>query len=182
MFASSETRLTDVASFHAPVTVPRSEVLILALGNPLRGDDGVGAAILCALQTHSEVAAVDLVDGGTPGLETLLMLQGYRHAIILDAADMGQAPGTWRRFTPDEAGWQPRLLGGSLHDAGLAEALSLGAALRTLPQSIVIYGIQPAAIGWEAGLTRPVQEAVPAVVDAVLDDLCGALRPDDEDM
>jgi hydrogenase maturation protease len=182
MSASSETRVTRGVSLDAPVTLPRREVLVLALGNPIRGDDGVGAAILSTLEGDPQVGAAALVDGGTPGLETLLMLQGYRRAIILDAAEMGQAPGTWRRFTPDEADWQPRMVGGSLHDAGLAEALSLGAALGTLPPSIVIYGIQPAAIGWEPGLTRPVQDAVPAVVDAVLDDLRGALRPNDEDM
>ncbi len=167
--------------FVEPVAGPRTEALVLALGNPLRGDDGVGPAVLRALEARPEIAAATFVDGGTPGFETVLMLQGYRRAIILDAADMGKAPGTWKRFTPGEAGWDPRGFAQSLHAAGLAEALSLGAALGTLPDAIVIYGIQPGTIGWEPGLSRMVEEAVPAVVDAVIDDLRGALRLNDED-
>lgn len=181
MFASSDGQLMEEAK---PVKVAadrHKDTLVLALGNPLRGDDGVGGAILRALQSRPEAAATTFVDGGTPGLDTVLVLEGYRRAIILDAADMGDAAGAWRRFTPNDVGRGSRQIAQSLHEAGLAEALSLGAALGTLPEAIVIYGIQPGTIGWEPGLTRPVEEAIPAVVDAVIDDLRGALRPSDED-
>ncbi len=181
MFASNESRLKEETRRIDACPEQRKETLVIALGNPLRGDDGAGAAVLHALESRPEFAATTFVDGGTPGLETVLVLEGYRRAIILDAADMGMAPGTWRRFTPDEVGWKPGRPTQSLHEAGLAEALSLGAALGTLPETIVIYGIQPGTIGWRAGLTRTVEDAVPAVVDAVIGDLRGALRPNDED-
>ena len=181
MFASSESRVREGTRLVETGPEPQNEAVVLALGNPLRGDDGVGAAVLSALESRPGIVATTFVDGGTPGLETVLVLQGYRRAIILDAADMGKEPGTWRRFTPDEVGRPPRTLAQSVHEAGLAEALSLGAALGTLPESIVIYGIQPGTIGWQPGLTRRVEAAIPAVVDAVIDDLCGALRLNDED-
>jgi hydrogenase maturation protease len=49
--------------------------VILALGGPLRGDDGVGAAVLKSLAKGGRLPAeTDLVDGGTCGLETALLL------------------------------------------------------------------------------------------------------------
>lgn len=148
---------------------------MLALGNPLRGDDGVGAAVLAqiAMQLAAEplAEAVELLDGGTAGLETALLLQGCDRAIIIDAAAMGQKAGDWVRFTPQTATLNGADLRGTLHSAGLAEALALGDALGILPPEIVIYGVQPEVVGWEPGLSAPVRAAVPAVCAAVLADL-----------
>ena len=151
-----------------------AETLILALGNLLRGDDGAGLAVITALSEIDLPPDVILMDGGTPGLETLLLLQGYRRAIIVDTADMGLAPGTWRRFVPGEdAQLQPAdmYLRGTLHYAGLAEALALGKALDILPDEVIVYGIQPLEIGWQPGLCNAVRDAVPALRDAILDEL-----------
>lgn len=140
--------------------------LVLALGNPLRGDDGIGAAILDALPEMP--ADVVLLDGGTPGLDLVLSLQGHDRVIILDAADMGEPPGVWRQTQPDVLLANDSSLRGNLHNAGLSEALSLSEALGVLPPEIVILGIQPAEIGWEQGLSPPVAEAIPRVCEAVL--------------
>ena len=148
--------------------------LVLALGNPLRGDDGAGAAVIRSLEDSGRLpAAVSLLDGGTPGLETVLLLQGYRRVIIVDAAEMGLEPGAWARFTPEKvvSGARDVSLRGTLHYAGLAEALKLGEALGILPPEIVIYGIQPLEVGWQPGLSAPVRAAVPAVCAAILDEL-----------
>ncbi|MCZ7546784.1 MAG: hydrogenase maturation protease [Anaerolineae bacterium] len=136
--------------------------LVLALGNPLRGDDGVGAAVLERLAQAGPPPGATLLDGGTPGLETVLLLQHCARAIIIDAASMGCAPGEWVRFRVDAVQMQPAdpTLRGTLHSAGLAEALALGAALGTLPGAVVIYGVEPEAIGWEPGLSAPVAAAV----------------------
>jgi hydrogenase maturation protease len=145
----------------APMTT-----LILALGNPLRGDDGVGAAVLQALPALPPGATG--LDGGTPGLGLVLSLQGYDRAIILDAAELGETPGTWRRFTPDCLRTPDSDLRGTLHNAGLAEALLLGEALQTLPPEIIIFGIQPGAIGWSPGLTAAVAAAIPGLCEAIM--------------
>ncbi len=154
-------------------SAPAPDTLVLALGNPLRGDDGVGAAVIARLAEAHLPQGVDLRDGGTPGLETVLLLQGYRRVIIVDAAEMGQAPGAWVRFGPEEVRLQAAdmHLRGTLHYAGLAEALALGGALEVLPPEIVIYGVQPTEIGWTVGLSAPVAEAVAAVCTAILKDL-----------
>jgi hydrogenase maturation protease len=153
---------------------PTAPTLLLALGNPLRADDGVGAAVVAHLTAQLEQCpvppCVTLMDGGTPGLETVLLLQGYQRVVIIDAADMRLPPGQWRRFTPEEVRLQSRdmHLRGTLHYAGLAEALSLGASLGLLPPEIVIFGVQPENTGWAQGLSPSVAAAVPAVAAAAL--------------
>lgn len=161
----------------AAATPPDLEgTLVLALGNPLRGDDGVGPAVLAQLAAVGLPAGVAALDGGTPGLETTLLLQGYQRVIIVDAAEMGREPGAWARWPLGEARLQPAdmALRATLHSAGLAEALALAEALGVLPPEVVIYGVQPAEVGWEPGLSAAAAAAVPAVSAAILDDLCGA--------
>lgn len=151
-----------------------NSTLVLALGNPLRGDDGVGTAVLQALQAHPTVSSrAALLDGGAPGLETVLLLEGYAKAIIVDAAKMGLAAGEWRRFVPGNGRLPARdaHLSGTMHSAGLAEALALGEALDLLPPELVVYGVQPGEIGWEAGLSAGVETAVAAVAAAILTEL-----------
>lgn len=143
--------------------------LVLALGNPLRADDGVGAAVIEQLNTQDPIPGVDWLDGGTPGFEAVLMMQPYDRVIVVDAADMGDEPGQWRWFNANEVRLKSRdlHLRGTLHYAGLAEALSLGEALGILPPQIDIIGVQPASIDWDMGLCEPVAAAVPDIVQAI---------------
>lgn len=146
-----------------------ARTLVLGLGNPLRADDGAGPAVIDALRAMDLASpAVALIDGGTAGLETALLLQGYARAVIVDAAEMGLAPGEWRCWTPQTADLQGADLSGTLHNAGLAEALALADALDMLPETLIIYGIQPGDLGWSQELTEPLKAALP--------DLCLAIK------
>jgi len=150
------------------------KTLVLALGNPLRGDDGVGLAILETLAAQELPAGVSLLDGGTAGLETAVLLQNYDRAVILDAADFGAPPGTWRRFPyRSDLFLTQTTMQGTLHDAGLAEALQLAEALGILPAAVVIFAVQPAEVGWREGLSVEVNAVVAGVGTAVREYLCG---------
>jgi hydrogenase maturation protease len=145
---------------------PKPDTLVLGLGNPLRGDDGIGPAVIEWLQAHDLPPGVVAIDGGTRGLELVLTLADCRRALIVDAAEIGRAPGEWERFTPDLI----RLKDGptiSLHAAGLAETLALGEALGVLPEEVMIFGVQPARLDWSPGLSAEVKAAVLEVARAV---------------
>ena len=150
------------------------ETLVLGLGNTLRGDDGVGSAVIASLQTEQSLPPeVDLLDAGTPGLDIVLLLEGYRRALIVDAANMGCAPGQWRRFAAESLMLENGNGGlqGTLHNAGLVEALQLANALNTAPPELIIYGVQPENLDWTVGLSEAVREAIPAIQRAVLNEL-----------
>ncbi len=152
------------------------KILVLALGNPLRGDDGVGCAVLTALRETAVLPPhITLLDGGTPGLETALTLQGYDKVMVIDAANLGERPGSWRRFSLAEANLvQQAQMNGTLHDAGFAEAVALGAALGILPPEIIVYGVQPETVAWEMGLSTAVQATIPALCQQIQAELTDA--------
>lgn len=149
---------------------PRSSLpttLIIGLGNPLRGDDGVGVRVAEALATQTLPDDVEVVDGGTSGLGIVSLFEGRQRIIVVDAADVGRDPGQFVRFTPAEA----RLLGDdqhlSIHAAGLRDALLLAQALKVLPDDVVIFGVQPANLEWDNRLSSEVEEALPGLLAAV---------------
>ena len=151
--------------------VPSPDTLVVGLGNPLRGDDGIGPHAIQMLLARALPEDVEVVEGGTQGLGLVSLMEGWRRVILVDAANVGQPPGGFVRFTPREA----RLMGSdqpmSVHNAGLREALLLAETLELLPDKIVIYGMQPANIDWSNGLSPQVEAAMPKLVSAILDEL-----------
>jgi len=151
----------------------RSRTLILGLGNPLRGDDGLGPRVIAELEQRGLPDGVVAVDGGTGGLGVLRYLEEWERVLIVDVAEVGLQPGQFVRFTPKEA----RLLGNassfSVHGPGLGEAIALGDALGREMAEIVIFGLQPESLGWRQGLSCAVEAGLPALVDAVLEESIG---------
>jgi hydrogenase maturation protease len=144
--------------------------LVMGIGNTLRADDGIGAAVIDALQTAEIPSHVELLDAGTPGFDLTLLMSEYSRVIVIDAAELLEDPGIWKQFTPDEVrlGSGDLHLRGTLHYAGLAEAMNLAAAMDLLPDEIIILGIQPESMEWEIGLTPDVAAVVPDVAARVL--------------
>jgi hydrogenase maturation protease len=144
---------------------------IIGLGNPLRGDDGVGVRVAEILNEQALPEGVDVVDGGTRGLDLVNLMEGWSRVILVDAVHLDREPGQFVRFTPD----QVRLLGKaeslSIHEAGLREALMLADALDVLPDNVILYGVQPAHVDWVRGLSPEVEAAVPQLVNALLEEV-----------
>lgn len=142
--------------------------LILGLGNPLQGDDGVGCRVIEALERQTLPEEFEALDGGTPGVGLVNLLEGRQQVIIIDAAEMGEPPGTVRQFPPEAltlTGSSERF---SLHRSGVADALALAHALGMKLPRIVILGVQPLRVDWGENLSAAVQAAVPQVVTAIL--------------
>ncbi len=144
------------------------DTLIIGLGNPLRGDDGVGVRAVQMLAEQTLPASVEVIDGGTRGLDIINLMTGRRRVILIDAADVGRPPGQFARFTVDEA----RFLGSdqhfSVHTAGLRDALLLAQALDMLPSEVIIFGVQPVHLEWDNALSAKVEATLPNLVEAVL--------------
>jgi hydrogenase maturation protease len=153
-----------------------SDLLVLGLGNPLRGDDGIGPRVVEQLKQRGLPMGVEALDAGVAGFDLLYLLaesragggDGPQRVIIVDAADVGLEAGQFARFTPEQVKLTGAAEGAGSHEAGLAETLALARALeRPLPE-IVVFGVQPGSLEWGAGLTAEVEAAVPLLVRAVL--------------
>jgi hydrogenase maturation protease len=148
-----------------------SATLVIGLGNLLRGDDGVGVRVVQMLAEQALPPGVEVIDGGTQGLGIVNLIEGRRRVIVVDAADVGQSPGQFVRFTLDEAhllGDEQRL---SIHAAGLRDALLLAQALKMLPDEVIIFGVQPANLEWDSTLSPQVEAILPDLIEAILAEL-----------
>ncbi|MFZ5809073.1 MAG: hydrogenase maturation protease [Chloroflexota bacterium] len=149
----------------------QGRTLVLGVGNILQGDDGLGVRLVEMLAKVDLPDYVVIEEAGTPGIDLIFRMEGYQRVILIDAVQMGERPGAWRRFTPTEVKLIAKGEGLSLHETGIAGALELAQALNQLPDEIVLYGIEPQNVTWSEELSPPVQEALPEVLEKILSEL-----------
>jgi hydrogenase maturation protease len=159
-------------------------VLVLGLGNLLLKDEGVGPHIAAELQKHDLPANVEVIDGGTAGLDILLSQEGLDKLVIVDAIRFGKKAGTIYRlsFRGEEKNKLARLFNPnnssriSLHQLGLIEALAAAEKLNCLPKEIVIIGVEPKQINHGLELTEHVKQKIPEIVNTVLEEIKDAVH------
>jgi hydrogenase maturation protease len=148
-----------------------SQTLVLGLGNILMRDEGVGVRVAeRLLERYDFPAGVQVLDGGTLGLDLLPWVEGVDRLVVVDAVDMGAEPGTTTRLEGEEV---PAFLGIKIspHQMGLADLLAASRLRGYYPQQLVLWGVQPAAIEVGLELSPPVQTQVETLVESVLAEL-----------
>lgn len=145
-----------------PNSGPRT--VVLGLGNMLMTDDGIGLAALARLQDEWFIPrSVELVDGGTWGMNLLPIIESADRVLVLDAIDSGAEPGTLSVLKDAEV---PRVLAQKLspHQIDLREVLALAALRGTLPAELVALGVQPAVVALGTDLSPAVETRLSELV------------------
>ena len=142
--------------------------LVIGLGNPVMGDDGVGAAAAEALSRDPEAAAqADIVAGGTDVLRHLNQMEGRRLVVLIDAV-RGDPPGVVSVVEELTASAQQ-------HAHHLSAVDTLAAARLVTPQLAdtrfvwVLVSIRSASSGFE--LSPELAAALPGVLERVRQEL-----------
>lgn len=146
----------------------QSQVLILGLGNVLLQDEGVGVHVVKQLDASYKFdPPVDLIDGGTAGLDLLPEFDDRERVIIVDAVDFDQEPGYIGLIEGADilTRLQTKL---SIHHLGLADILSAARLLDKTPEHLLLVGVQPQSMEPKLELTTAVISVVPRVIEAVL--------------
>jgi hydrogenase maturation protease len=157
-------------------------LVVIGIGNLLLGDDGIGVHVVRALgdrAARGEVtlpAGTRLLDGGTLALGLLDEMDGARALVLVDAVDVGAAPGTIVTLRGDALrraadGYGPPR-------AGLAGLLATAELAGTLPADVVLVGIQPHRLDVGLAPTDAVRDALPTAVETTLAELRRAAPPD----
>lgn len=138
--------------------------LVIGVGNPDRGDDGVGKLVIQHLagRVADDVALLHLSG------DILALIDdwaGRAVVILIDAAAPGTSPGTIHRLDLRHDELPTDLSLSSTHGFGVAEAVALARALGTLPDQLIVYAIEGANFVPGAPLT-PVVAAVADTVAA----------------
>lgn len=148
-------------------------IKVIGLGNPFRGDDGVGNVVARRLRPFQSSSIV-IIAGGLAGLNLLHEMEGTDRLILVDAMSSGTEEGTIVRLTLpqdfEEAGrlaWYAS--DSSTHSVGLQEALTLADTLGDLPHDVIIYGIELGSLAPGTTLSPKVEAAMHIVADRIAD-------------
>jgi hydrogenase maturation protease len=150
----------------------KPQVTLIGLGNILLRDEGIGVHVVQALEERYETPPqLEIVDGGTAGLDLLPFIEDRARILFVDAVNFGREPGFIGELNNEEI---PAFFAAksSLHHLGLADVLAAAQLLNTLPPEICLIGIQPHTL--EPGLE--LSGELQACLDALLGRILGKLQ------
>ncbi|GAB5468032.1 MAG: hypothetical protein Kilf2KO_10620 [Rhodospirillales bacterium] len=139
--------------------------VLVAPGNPLRGDDGLGPAV--AVRLAERLPGLPILTGAADTLRLLAFWEGARLAVAVDAALTGAAPGTLQRLDLLAQPLPKALARCSSHGLGLAEAIGLGRALDRLPCGLLLYAVEAESFVPGSGLCPAVATAAERLVTEI---------------
>lgn len=153
------------------------KTIVVGLGNPVLGDDGLGWRVIEEVQrainergkTVEDLEFECLALGGLSLMEHLI---DYDRAILVDSIDLPDTEtGNVQVFALDEL---PNLASGHLsstHDTTLQKALQVGRSLGAhLPEQIVIIAVQsPNVYEFSEVLSPAVSASIPTAVQRVME-------------
>jgi hydrogenase maturation protease len=148
-----------------------AHTLVLGIGNILLQDEGVGVRAAEQIQQRYEIPeGVQVLDGGTMGLDLITCLEGVEQLLVIDAVQASEPPGSIIRLVNEEI---PAFLGQKIspHQIGLSDILSVARLRDMLPERMVLLGIQPASLETSLALSPTIEARLDALVDAAMHEL-----------
>ena len=154
---------------------PRRAVLI-GIGNIYRCDDGIGPALIAAIEPHCPAGVTLTISAGEPG-QLLDAWCGVPLVVLVDAVLCDEpVPGRIHRSVLDTAAAETpaasmRAGSASTHGLGIPDAIRLARALDCAPRRLVVFAVEAADIGFGTGLSPAVAASLPALTGMVLTEL-----------
>ncbi|HAW59874.1 MAG TPA: Ni,Fe-hydrogenase maturation factor [Actinobacteria bacterium] len=146
------------------------KIVVLGAGNILLRDEGIGVHVIREMEKMDLPPNVELLDGGTLGIDILNLIEGADKLVIVDAVKTEAETGAIFRFRPEDIKTVSKGYKTSLHQIDLFEALKIAKLMDQYPESIVI-GVQPGKIDWGLELSPELREKIPAIIDVVLEEI-----------
>jgi hydrogenase maturation protease len=141
--------------------------LVLGLGNPMMGDDGVGWYVASRLSGDRRLPAdVETVWGGTDLLRYAGQIEGRRLVVVVDAVQDAAEPGAvvvLENLADLDDGQT------NAHELSAVQAMRLLQMMTPVPMTLLGVSISSAAM--RNGLSAEVEACMPAILERVLDEL-----------
>ncbi len=157
------------------------DIVIIGVGQTLRGDDGAGLAAVQLWQRiyppSTDLPSVRVELAELPGLSLIDLFMGTDAAILVDAVRSGAKPGCIHLISEsDLAAFESS--SGSAHGMGVAESLALGRRLypEKMPADIILIGIEASAIELGEMLSPEVKYAIQQAARSIEEQLQGLLN------
>ncbi|HXY54919.1 MAG TPA: HyaD/HybD family hydrogenase maturation endopeptidase [Nitrospirota bacterium] len=143
-------------------------ISVLGLGNILLTDEGVGVHAVNAIKKkYAFSPEIDIIDGGTMGLDLLPIFQTQDKILIVDAVDFKKEPG---HVGIVEGKNIPSVLNTklSVHHIGLSDLLFTAKLTRTTPLDVYLVGIQPKSFDVGLDMTDEIRTRLDDIIEIAL--------------
>lgn len=146
--------------------------LVIGLGNPLMGDDGIGCRVAELLSADRRLPPdTEILSGGTDLLRHAPRMEGRRRIILVDALLSASDPGTiavYRNEFGELEGPEQ-----NAHHLSIPGSIAL---LRAVSPSLAavrftLIAVAVASAGIRSELSPALEARLPAILDRVLDEL-----------
>jgi hydrogenase maturation protease len=147
------------------------KAVVLGIGNTILSDEGVGVrAAEALLERFDPPENVEVIDGGTAGMELLEPLSNLDLLIVLDAVKRGQPPGSVVKLAGQEVPvfFRSKL---SPHQISICDVLASLEFIGDKPKDMVLIGVEPESLELGLELTPAVAARVPDMVDMAIAEL-----------
>ena len=169
----SEQRAADEMS----PTVGHRNILVAAVGNLWRRDDGFGGAVAKRLRERELPQGVEVADFGTGGLDLAYeVMRGYHAMVLVDVSQQGGEPGDVYVIEPDPSTIKPIEDGEAISPHGMdpQTVLRFVKTVHGWPGKVVVIACEPSDIEEPGlGLSPEVEAAVARAVDVALETVAG---------
>lgn len=143
-------------------------ILVLGIGNLLLGDEAIGVRIVEALeQRYLLPPHVEVLDGGTSGMDLLDVMANRDHLIVADAVLTGDEPGSVVMLHDDEI---PAMFTRKVspHQIGLADVLMALRLTGEFPARLTLVGVIPQTLEPGIALSPVVQQALEPALQQIV--------------
>ncbi len=141
----------------------RCKTLVLGIGNTLLRDEGAGIHAIRMLEAQAAGRDdIELMDGGTLSFTLAGAIEEAQQLIVIDAAQLGDAPGSTRVFEGEQMdAYVGSARKRSVHEVSLVDLLMIARLADHLPERRALIGIQPHEIDWGEHPSQAVAAALP---------------------
>lgn len=146
-------------------------IVVLGIGNILLTDEGVGVRVIEQLERDYRLPPeIEVIDGGTCGMEMLEQLEDLDGLIVVDCVRHGKPPATPVLLKDDDVPvfFKTKL---SPHQVSLSDVLASLEFTGRAPKSTAIIGIQPVSMSLGMELSPEVAARVPELLATTLAEL-----------
>lgn len=143
----------------------------MGIGNLLLQDEGAGVWVVEEFEKRYETPeGVELLDGGTSGIELLQYIYGRDVLILIDVVRNGDPCGTLTRFEGDDvpALFQKKI---SPHQLGISDLLATARLVDMMPKQVILLGIEPKSIDTGLELTPEIGAQIGRMADLVAEEI-----------
>ncbi|MBS0287850.1 MAG: hydrogenase maturation protease [Proteobacteria bacterium] len=152
----------------------RHDLILVGIGHPDRGDDSVGPLAIEALKKRLPTVKMRSILGDVSSL--IDIFANHACVILIDAITSGAKSGTIFRLEENLLNELAQSCRSSTHTFDLSQILEIANNLNSLPDKLIIFGMEGANFSVGEGLSLPVVAQFDTFVDSIYKEVQKILR------